>query len=120
VAVLSDYPVKNKLAYLGLDNLWDCALSSEEACYLKPHIAPFRYVAAKLQEPPEQILYVGDIYEYDIAGAHNAGMKAAYFTPFAPAAQKSASRLADLEFSNYHAFYRLLVKKFCFNKCFAI
>jgi putative hydrolase of the HAD superfamily len=120
LAVLSDYPVKNKLAYLGIENLWDYALSSEDVGYLKPDSRPFYAVAEGLNIPPGQILYVGDIYEYDIVGARNAGMKTAYFTPFSNPKKGQVNKSADIRFTNYSSFYQLLVKRFCLTNAYAI
>jgi putative hydrolase of the HAD superfamily len=77
LAVLSDFPLGSKLAVLGLAGIWDAELCSEETGALKPHPAPFLRLAECLGLAPKSILYVGNSPAYDIAGAQNAGMKAA-------------------------------------------
>jgi putative hydrolase of the HAD superfamily len=96
VAVTSDFPVHRKLARLGLDDLFECRLWAEESGYLKPHPEPFILLAGCLGLPPEQILYVGNSYEYDIVGAKRAGMMAAHLTRRPP-----PDSVADFSFSEY-------------------
>jgi putative hydrolase of the HAD superfamily len=80
LAVLSDFPIRNRLVDLGLAGPWDVAFSSEETGYLKPHAQPFRVLAERLDLPPEEILYVGNSYTYDVMGAFSAGMPCAHLT----------------------------------------
>ena len=51
--------------------------SSEEASSCKPHQAIYRYACAKAGCAPEQVLFVGDSPEQDIAGARAVGMTTA-------------------------------------------
>ena len=44
----------------------------------KPHAAPFRAALEPLDVSPERALYVGDSLAYDVAGAHNASLAAAW------------------------------------------
>jgi 2-haloalkanoic acid dehalogenase type II len=53
-------------------------VSSETAQAYKPHAAIFRTLADALSLPPAKILYVGDSRLADIAGAKNAGLRAAW------------------------------------------
>ncbi len=78
VGVTSDFPVSRKLGMLGLDDCWDCAFSSEEVGYLKPNPEPFLELARRFACRPEEILYVGNSYKYDVVGAVSAGMHAAH------------------------------------------
>lgn len=99
LGVLSDFPVLTKLAYMNLEGLWDCALASEEAGYLKPNPEPFLATAEKLDLEPSQILYVGNSYEYDVLGAKQVGMKTAHFTR-----KRGNNTEADVVFSGYKNF----------------
>ena len=99
LAVLSDFPVKRKLSYLGLDGLWDYTLSSEETNYLKPNREPFLKIIEMLKVDPGEILFVGDRYHYDVVGARQVGMKTAHFTRIA-----EANGLADFTFNSYKDF----------------
>lgn len=78
LGVMSDFPVGHKLRYFRLDGHWDVTMSSEDTGYLKPHAAPFLALAEKLGCAPEEVLYVGNSYAYDVKGAHAAGMKSVY------------------------------------------
>jgi putative hydrolase of the HAD superfamily len=95
-ALLSDLPVERKLSYLGLEGIWDVAFSSEETNYLKPNLVPFQRLITMLGEKPENIIYIGDNYKYDVLGARLAGMKTIYFS------NKSKNKnLADFHFKHY-------------------
>ncbi|MBN1649483.1 MAG: HAD family hydrolase [Spirochaetales bacterium] len=94
-AVLSDFPIGNKLQYLGLDIAWDAVISSETTGYLKPSRVPFDYVAQKLGTANKEILYVGNSYKYDIIGARAAGMRTAYL------GRNGSGKEADFIFSDY-------------------
>jgi len=100
LAVLSDFPLKTKLAHLHLDGIWDAELCSEDTGALKPHPLPFRRLAESLKLPPQRILYVGNSLAYDIAGAKNAGMKTAHLT-FLPALFQRGGVKPDFRFHNY-------------------
>lgn len=80
VAVLSDFPIRHRLVDLGLPGPWDCAFSSEETHFLKPHPRPFEVLAERLELPPQDILYVGNSYSYDVLGAAAVGMPCAHLT----------------------------------------
>ncbi len=96
IAVISDFPVERKLKYLGLDDLVDCAFSSEETGYLKPNPEPFLELSKRLGLPADKIMYVGNHYKYDILGAKEVGMKSAHLS-----SRKVIDSKADLTFSSY-------------------
>ena len=77
LGLLSDFPPHNKLEYLGIASCWDAALCSEQVGRLKPDSLPFVELAGALDSEPHRILFVGNSFRYDIAGAKKAGMKAA-------------------------------------------
>jgi len=77
MGLLSDFPPEVKLKNLGIDKYWDVIVCSEESGSLKPDIKPFRELAGKMSFPPEEILYVGNSFLYDVKGAYSAGMKTA-------------------------------------------
>jgi len=105
LGVLSDFPIKNKLHYLKIDDLFDCGVSSEESGYLKPHEIPFLRLANRLETAPEEILYVGNSYHYDIEGASNTGMRTAWITR-----KKTKGRKADLVFSSFRELRHYLIE----------
>ncbi len=79
---MSDFPILGRVKnLLGIqDSFWDILYSSEDTGYLKPHKAPFLKVIEDLNLRSNNILYVGNSYEYDILGARNVSMKAAFFS----------------------------------------
>jgi len=98
LGVLSDFPVKEKLKFLHIDGVWDYEYSSEEVGYLKPNPEPFHHMAEALGCTPENIIYVGNHYDYDIVGASDAGMKTAYLS------KRKNNPLPDITFSKYTDF----------------
>jgi putative hydrolase of the HAD superfamily len=96
LAVASDFPVKNKLPILGLEGWWDFELATETTNYLKPNPEPFLELAKGLGLEPQEILYVGNSYTYDILGAKQVEMDAAHITKKPPIHSR-----ADLSFSHY-------------------
>jgi putative hydrolase of the HAD superfamily len=78
LGMLSDFPPETKIGYLGLDGFWDVVLCSEEIGHLKPDPLPFQELAKALAFPPEEILYVGNSFSYDVLGAAGVGMKTAW------------------------------------------
>ena len=96
LGVITDYTVGKKLSALGFDQYWDVAVSADEIGHLKPEPDAFLLAAEKLKISPEQIIYVGNEYKYDIIGAKKAGMKAAHL------AQKPVpDSAADMTFSDF-------------------
>lgn len=72
---------KNKAASLGLDRWFpnDRIFISGAIGHQKPEPGAFLYVQEKLQLDPKDTWYIGDTYDFDIEGAHNAGWKTIWF-----------------------------------------
>jgi len=98
LAALSDFPLSDKLRYLGVEDLFELTLSSEETGYLKPSSIPFLQLARRLELAPEEILYVGNSAEYDIRGAAAVGMRTAHISKPSKAAEE-----ADFVFTDFYA-----------------
>jgi len=98
LGLLSDFPPKTKLEYLGLSNLWDAVLCTESIGALKPAVQPFEELAKTLACPAEKILYVGNSRSYDVEGSKRAGMKAALLNMGFPVINGIK---ADFTFRNY-------------------
>ncbi|MDX9801218.1 MAG: HAD family hydrolase [Spirochaetia bacterium] len=96
LGIISDFPVKEKLSFLGLDHYWDEVCSADEMGMLKPAKKVFDIMAGRLGIPPEKIIYVGNHYLYDIMGANNAGMVSAHFSRF-----RKKNSAADFTFFDY-------------------
>lgn len=104
LAILSDFPVKRKIKFLNILKKWDVAFCSEETDYLKPNPEPFKKLSKALGILPENILYVGDDYQYDIEGAARVGMKTAYLSR-----KKIKNSKADIIFKNYFELKNILL-----------
>jgi HAD superfamily hydrolase (TIGR01549 family) len=70
-----------KLENLGVKHLMGCIIVSEELGIRKPDVKIFQKADDCLKEKPGDIMFVGDSYDADIAGAKNAGLKACWFNP---------------------------------------
>jgi 2-haloalkanoic acid dehalogenase type II len=58
--------------------IFPVVISSESSRAYKPHVAIFQELGRQMDLPLDRILYVGDSRLADIAGAKNAGLKAAW------------------------------------------
>ncbi len=96
LGAMSDLPVGRKLEYLGVDDFFDFAFSTEDTGFLKPHAVPFKKMIQKFDLFPEEILYVGNNYRYDVVGAAALGMKTAHL-----AKKKVQNSQADITFSSF-------------------
>jgi YjjG family noncanonical pyrimidine nucleotidase len=70
-----------KLARFGWATRFDALALSDEVGVMKPHKPIFDYILARLELESEEVVYVGDHYESDIAGAQNAYWRAIWFNP---------------------------------------
>ena len=96
LGVITDYPVGAKVSALGFDRYWDVTISADTMGHLKPEPDAFLLAAEEMKISPEQIIYVGNEYKYDIIGAKKAGMKTAHL------AQKAVpDSVADITFSDF-------------------
>lgn len=68
-----------KLEKLGLIDLVDFIVTSEETGYEKPHEKFFEACLAKAGCKAEECIMIGDNWDKDIAGALKAGMQAAWY-----------------------------------------
>ncbi|MBN1410450.1 MAG: HAD family hydrolase [Spirochaetales bacterium] len=107
LAVVSDYPVEEKLRHLGLADIWDAAFSSESTGYLKPNPEPFAEILKIFSINPTELLYVGDNYYYDIVGAKKLGIKTAYLCWTA-----RKRKFVDMPFRHYGEFISKMNKIF--------
>lgn len=103
IIVFSDFPVAKKLETLGIADLVDVALSSEDSGYLKPSAKAFSYLLDHVKAFPSEVLYVGDSYTKDCQGAKRAGMHSALV-----ASSKKGYPDADLVISSWREFISLV------------
>ncbi|MCX7027627.1 MAG: HAD family hydrolase [Spirochaetes bacterium] len=99
LGLLSDLPPKAKLEAMGLSSRFETALCSEDYGILKPSAFPFQALAEALGSAPDEMVYVGNKYGYDCAGAKALGMRTALFGrgggPQADFSFRSWEKLAD-------------------------
>lgn len=103
IVVFSDFPVEQKLATLGIADLVDIALSSEDSGYLKPSPKAFSFLLDHVNVAPGEVLYVGDSYTKDCQGAKRAGMRSALIT-----SSRKEYPDADLVISSWKEFISLV------------
>ncbi|MDR1469072.1 MAG: HAD family hydrolase [Spirochaetaceae bacterium] len=101
LGVLSDFPIREKLVNMRLDGYWDAEISSEETGAVKPAASGFLALAEKLATPPENILYVGNSYRFDVEGAAAAGMKTALRVHPLRKTRRFSGVHPDIVFSHY-------------------
>lgn len=68
----------DKLKALGFDTLFDAIIVAGDVGVYKPDPQAFRLLLNELDVPAKHSLFVGDNYDADIVGAHNAGMYTAW------------------------------------------
>jgi FMN phosphatase YigB (HAD superfamily) len=76
LAVLSDYPINNKLVALGWEYLFDMELSSQDIIInkLKPNPDGINHIINMFGLTKEEVIYIGDRYNVDSETAYNAGV----------------------------------------------
>jgi putative hydrolase of the HAD superfamily len=77
----SDGRVEEALRAAGLTGYFDVIVDSTHAGVEKPDPAIFRPALEALGVGPEEAVYVGDLYDVDVAGARAAGLSAVLFAP---------------------------------------
>ena len=110
IGMLSDFPPDQKGSIWGLRELCDVCIGAEESGALKPSKYAFGTLALKLGVKPEEILYVGNSYKYDILGAHHAGMKTAFLMRGFRKIFNIKAKDADISFKNYRQLREIVLK----------
>lgn len=75
IAIVTDLTAQiqfRKIVYFGLDQYFDCIVTSEEAGFDKPNAAPFQIAMKKLNPLGSKIWMIGDNPINDIIGAREA------------------------------------------------
>jgi putative hydrolase of the HAD superfamily len=72
---------KAKIMNTGLNEYFDTIVISEEVGFSKPDKRIFELALNKLNVQSEDVLFVGDDLEKDIAGCQNANIKGIWFNP---------------------------------------
>jgi len=80
IALLSDFPLGNKIKTLHLEDIVDFSISSEDSGYLKPSKRPFLKLTKSINVDPKNCIYFGDSYNKDIVGAKSVNMKTVFIS----------------------------------------
>jgi putative hydrolase of the HAD superfamily len=95
---------REKIALLQLEDAFDEIFIADEVGLIKPDVRLFRLAAQRLGIAPERCAMVGDRYERDIRGAHDAGMFTLWMNvrdeavpAGAPAPDAIVTQIADVE-----------------------
>ena len=67
-----------KLEALPFDDLFEAVVFAGDLERRKPHAEPFERALSAIEAVPSETLFVGNSLEYDVAGAQNAGLPAAW------------------------------------------
>ncbi|VTT86866.1 2-haloalkanoic acid dehalogenase [Halorubrum sp. DM2] len=81
VGILTNGPERRqraKVEALGLADRVDAIVYAGDLPRRKPHVEPFDRLTTALSVDPGEMLYVGNSLSYDVAGAHNAGLRSAW------------------------------------------
>ena len=70
-----------KMCTVGIDKYFDALILSEDIGVNKPNRELYEYALQKTASTTEDSIMVGDMFETDIVGAANIGMKQIYFNP---------------------------------------
>jgi putative hydrolase of the HAD superfamily len=79
LAIITNGPAevqRAKIDLLGIDDIVDVVIVSEEFGLAKPRPEIFREAMRRCAVEPDDVVFVGDSPEFDIAGAHGAGLRA--------------------------------------------
>lgn len=71
----------HKMRTVGIDKYFDALILSEDIGVNKPNRELYEYALQKTASKIEDSIMIGDMFETDIVGAENIGMKQIYFNP---------------------------------------
>lgn len=71
----------HKMRTVGIDKYFDALILSEDIGVNKPNRELYEYALEKTGSKLEESIMIGDMFETDIVGAANIGMKQIYFNP---------------------------------------
>jgi HAD superfamily hydrolase (TIGR01509 family) len=92
----SDGRVEEALVAAGIRDRFDVVLDSALVGVEKPDPAIFRAALTTLGVAPNEVVYVGDLYDVDVVGARAAGIEAVLLVPDAAAPGPECRRVESL------------------------
>ncbi|HEX6425895.1 MAG TPA: HAD family hydrolase [Acidimicrobiales bacterium] len=81
-----DWDLDRHLRHNGLDGLLDFVVCSAPLGYRKPHRVIFDEVVRRARVAPNEVVFVGDGWHDDVAGARHAGLKPVHIVRSGPCA----------------------------------
>ncbi|MEM7393275.1 MAG: HAD family hydrolase [Verrucomicrobiota bacterium] len=88
LALISNYPngrsIRDSMAKLEIDEVFDAIVVSGEVGYVKPHALPFETMLKHFDEEPASCIHIGDNWLADIQGAMRLGMQTIYTSQYVP------------------------------------
>jgi len=93
----ADGKIADVLAHCGIADYFESITDSGIVGKEKPHPAIFEAALHSLRVPPQEGLYIGDIYSVDYVGATNVGMRAVLFDVAGAYKDRDVPRVESLE-----------------------
>ena len=88
--------LEQRLSKTNLRNYFGVVIDSHIVKIEKPDPRIFKIALEATNYKPQEALYVGDVYEVDIAGAKSVGMQAVLVDPFSDYKNIDCERIPDL------------------------
>lgn len=92
-----------KIRRLGIEGWFDGIVVSDDIGIRKPDARIFQALLARLQVLAQQAVYVGDSAEYDVLGAHNAGLASVWLNAHPHEARDGPHPAPDVEINRLEA-----------------
>jgi len=110
VGVITNGPTEHqlkKVKQLGLYDYIDPShvIVSQATGFQKPQKEIFNLAAHQFGFDPATTLYVGDNYDNDVSGAHNAGWKSMWFNHRSRTLEEGTKPVFDVEIDNFEQLY---------------
>ena len=99
LGLITDAPSREawtRLYSVGLHNIFDRVVTSDESKAFKPSPAPFNLILKYFAIEPSEAIMVGDWPERDLDGAENVGMKTAFAKYGASSFNENQYKAADI------------------------
>jgi len=110
VGVITNGPTEHQLKKVKKLGLYDYVppshvIVSGATGFQKPQKEIFNLAAKQFGMNPETTLYVGDSYDNDVCGSHNAGWKSMWFNHRGRVSPQGKVRLHDVEIDNFEQLF---------------
>lgn len=86
LGLVSNYPcgrtIRRSLERVGIQDFFRTVVISGEVGYVKPHPSMFRRAMSAVGTDPRRTLFVGDLWDADLCGARDAGLRTCHMVGF--------------------------------------